>query len=1283
MKARFSSFIGKCLFRYKLLAFRILMMFIAIILCISPFSALALSADAVTIISPANGASWISGTAQTIVWNNSGASLGQAAKIELLKDGVPVVTIADSTPTGSDGTGSFEWTPPIDLAAGNGYQISISSVDYPDVGAVSGVFTLAKENAGEGKQLQALGGISLLSAPITGDGYSFDPDTGTLTVSSDNGTTNWQSNAGIVKTGVKTVVVQSGVQNILNNAFNGCTALTAATLPSGLITLGEYAFYNCTSLQTVNIPDGVTNIMYGAFRRCGSLTAITIPGSVSTLGAMAFYMCTNLLSVTFERIAAPTFGATVFSNYTGFKIYYPLGGVGYTSLGYPCEAISMTLDIVTGDGYTFDPNNCTLTATSDNGTSNWRYDAYFSNKSVLRAVVIQTGVQNILNNAFTGCTALTAVTLPAGLSVIKDYAFEGCTALEAITIPNGVSRLGFSAFNACTSLKNIIVPSSVTNVGARAFYGCSQFFSATFKGKTAPVFGSSAFTGCAAGFKIFYPIGGAGYTGLGYTAEAIDVTLETEGYSFDTASGTLTIASNDGSTNWRNSGIDKAAVKSVVIQSNVTYILDNAFKDCTSLTDVSIPGSVEYIGKYAFNMCSSLTHITLPGSLLSIGDEAFFNCTKLETINIPDGVTYVGIEALANTALSSITIPNSVQTLGQGVFCYCSRLKTVTFEAGCQLTAIPVVAFTDSGLASIDIPDSITSIASSAFARCLSLTSVVIPGSVSSIDKNAFNNCPKLYAASFERMSVPTLGSGIFDGCHPSFKIYYSDGATGYDSLGYPAMAGKAPIMGDGYCFDINSGILTISSEIGMTNWRSDSGIAKSSVKSIVIQNGLSSIKDGAFEGCTSLIDVIIPKSVGSIGNYAFRNCTSLTSVTIPENVVSIGAGAFYGCNQLISAVFMPIAAPALGGGVFGGCHADFKIYYPAKGTGYDNLGYPAEAIGVYALTVVNGTGSGKYEVGAQVSIKADAAPKGKLFYCWTTNNGGAFNDAKSAAMTFTMPAAAVTVTATYRDEAQFTITANACGNGAISPAGSVSVKEGHDQTFAITPNAGYRIASVIVDRISQGVISSYTFTDVMTNHTISAYFSKINSSGNVSGNGDGDDDSSADEDGDSSGASPAGGIPTPTPSAAPAPSATPTPTTSAQATGAAAILKPLSVARDDETGLYVVVIDLSTLPEGTTAIKLNNGSIINIDANSGSLRCEVSEADIDEDGTIEITALDEEGVPLGNYKVQVTDASKAAADITKHAANILTTLLWIIGALLVAAAAVTLTVILLRKKKA
>jgi hypothetical protein len=70
-----------------------------------------------------------------------------------------------------------------------------------------------------------------------------------------------------------------------------------------------------------------------------------------------------------------------------------------------------------------------------------------------------------------------------------------------------------------------------------------------------------------------------------------------------------------------------------------------------------------------------------------------------------------------------------------------------------------------------------------------------------------------------------------------------------------------------------------------------------------------------------------------------------------------------------------------------------------------------------------------------------------------------------------------------------YTITATAGPDGSISPSGSVFVDAGASQIFTITPNTGYRIVDVKVDNISEGPISSYTFTNVTANHTISASF--------------------------------------------------------------------------------------------------------------------------------------------------------------------------------------------------
>ena len=65
----------------------------------------------------------------------------------------------------------------------------------------------------------------------------------------------------------------------------------------------------------------------------------------------------------------------------------------------------------------------------------------------------------------------------------------------------------------------------------------------------------------------------------------------------------------------------------------------------------------------------------------------------------------------------------------------------------------------------------------------------------------------------------------------------------------------------------------------------------------------------------------------------------------------------------------------------------------------------------------------------------------------------------------------------------------------ALSPAGSVSVREGKNQTFTITPDKGYAVAKVLIDGKDVGAVQSYTFENVKKNHTIEAVFVKMDGS--------------------------------------------------------------------------------------------------------------------------------------------------------------------------------------------
>ena len=102
----------------------------------------------------------------------------------------------------------------------------------------------------------------------------------------------------------------------------------------------------------------------------------------------------------------------------------------------------------------------------------------------------------------------------------------------------------------------------------------------------------------------------------------------------------------------------------------------------------------------------------------------------------------------------------------------------------------------------------------------------------------------------------------------------------------------------------------------------------RSSVKSAVIGEGVTSIGDSAFSGCSSLTSVVIPEGVTSISWRAFYGCGCLTSVTIPESVTSIGGSAFCGCSSLTS-VTIPSSVTSIGEWAFSGCSSLTSVTIP------------------------------------------------------------------------------------------------------------------------------------------------------------------------------------------------------------------------------------------------------------------------------------------------------------------------------------------------------------------
>ena len=341
----------------------------------------------------------------------------------------------------------------------------------------------------------------------------------------------------------------------------------------------------------------------------------------------------------------------------------------------------------------------------------------------------------------------------------------------------------------------------------------------------------------------------------------------------------------------------------------VTYIGDHAFYDCSSLTSIEIPAGVASIENYAFYRCNNLENVTFAegSQLTSIGDRAFQGCSSLTSIEIPAGVA--SIEDYA--------------------FYVCSNLESVTFAEGSRLTTIGGSAFWDcSSLTSIEIPAGVTSIGRAAFDGCSTLTSIEIPAGVTSIGGYAFLGCSNL-------KTVYYAGS-IKDWLNIEFGGYYSNslyyGAELYiDGELVTEVVVPESITTIGYQLTGCTSLTSITIHSGVTSIGSSAFEDCSNLESVTFAEGsqLTSIGGLAFSGCSSLTSITIPAGVTSIGSSAFRYCSSLTSIEIPAGVTSIEGYAFSGCRSLTS-IEIPAGVTSIEGNAFSGCSSLTSISIPA-----------------------------------------------------------------------------------------------------------------------------------------------------------------------------------------------------------------------------------------------------------------------------------------------------------------------------------------------------------------
>ena len=176
----------------------------------------------------------------------------------------------------------------------------------------------------------------------------------------------------------------------------------------------------------------------------------------------------------------------------------------------------------------------------------------------------------------------------------------------------------------------------------------------------------------------------------------------------------------------------------------------------------------------------------------------------------------------------------------------------------------------------------------------------------------------------------------------------YDSSLNGLICDGYPALCETSLSITDfsGACgenvtwsLDTDTGVLTISGSGNMNNFSYSNAAPwysqKDSIKSVNIENGITSIGDNAFEYCLNVTSISVPDSIKSIGGAAFLGCRSLKSIIIPAGVTSIDYSTFSDCSSLTS-IDIPDSVKSIGSGAFSKCISLKSITIP---DGVKNIG--------------------------------------------------------------------------------------------------------------------------------------------------------------------------------------------------------------------------------------------------------------------------------------------------------------------------------------------------------